>query len=49
MPVAYNINKRHIYKWRENNMERSREINKLSMRRTYVWRNISKQFLNILL
>ncbi len=49
MPLPYNKNKKHIYKWRENNIERGREINKLSMRRTYAWNKISKQFLNILL
>ena len=48
MPLAYTFNKKHIYRWRENNVERRREINKLSMRRKYAWNKISKEFLNIL-
>ncbi len=49
MPPTYEQNKIHIYKWRQSNLQRTREINKLSKRKYDTWKKISKVFLNILL
>ena len=35
MPLCYAKNKKHILKWRENNLDKSREINRLSSNRAY--------------
>ena len=44
MPLPYNQNKVHIYKWRENNKLRVRNSNM----KGYIWRKIQKVFLAIL-
>ena len=46
---CYQKNKQNIYHWREHNLDRNREINRLCMRRKYAWACISKLFLNILI
>ena len=45
MPPTYQQNKKHIYKWREQNREH-RNFNEAKNKR---WRTIKKEFLNILL
>ena len=45
----YFQNKKHIYKWRESHMDRSREINKLFKRRYDCWKKNQKEFLLILI
>ena len=47
--TCYQKNKQNIYHWREHNLDRNREINRLCMRRKYAWACISKLFLNILI
>ncbi len=47
--VDYTKNKIHIYKWRQNNMERYREIGKLYKRKIDTWKKERKFFLKILL
>ena len=49
MPLSYKQNKVHIYKYRVNNLDKVREIDRLSKRRQYAWKKIQKEFLNILL
>lgn len=49
MPLPYSQNKVHIYKYRENNLDKVREIDRLSKKRKYNWKKVSKEFLNILL
>ena len=49
MPLPYAQNKIHIYKYRVNNLDKCREIDRLSKRRRYAWKKVSKEFLNILL
>lgn len=44
MPLPYNQNKVHIYKWRQNNILRVRNSNM----KGYIWRKIQKIFLAIL-
>ena len=44
MPLPYNQNKVHIYKWRENNLKRVRATNM----KCYYWKRIQKVFLAIL-
>lgn len=44
MPVSYQQNKQHIYKWRANNLARVRNTNMKS----YYWKKIQKVFLAIL-
>ena len=46
---SYAQNKVHIYKYRVNNLDKVREIGKLSKRRRDAWKTIQKEFLNILL
>ena len=35
MPLSYEKNKVHILKWKENNLDKSREIDRLCKYRTY--------------
>ncbi len=49
MPLAYHLNKKHIQNWRQNNREKSNEIDRKSKRKCYAWKSIQKVFLNILL
>ena len=49
MPLSYSQNKVHIYKYRVNNLDKVREIDRLSKKRKYAWKKVSKEFLNILL
>lgn len=49
MPPTYAQNKVHIYKWRENNRDAMREINRKSTLKYYIWKRIQKEFLNILI
>jgi hypothetical protein len=46
---SYEQNKRHIYKWRENNIEKLREHNRKNWHKRYEWIKISKIFRNILI
>ena len=50
---SYAQNKEHIYKWRENNLERKRELdNKHQKKRTQrktIWKEIRMEFFSILL
>ena len=48
MPLPYAKNKQHIYKWRENHLERAREINCKYQRKYDAWKRISKIYLQIL-
>ena len=45
MPVSYQQNKVHIYKWRASNLARVRTTNL----KCYYWKKISKIFLAILI
>jgi hypothetical protein len=45
----YAQNKSHIYKWRANHLEKSREINRKSKARHDAWKKITKIYLHILL
>lgn len=47
--ATYQNNKKHIYKWRENNGDKNREVNRNAKRRHDLWKKIQKTFLNILL
>ena len=49
MPLSYAKNKVHIYKYKETHLDKCREIDRLSKRRKYAWKKVSKEFLNILL
>jgi len=49
MPLPYSQNKKHIYKWVENNRERFREIDNRQKKRAYAWKKIKIEFFNILL
>ena len=49
MPLPYQQNKKHIYAWRMNNLDKQREINRKSIRKARSWKAIQKIFLNILL
>ena len=49
MPLSYEQNKVHIYKYRVNNLDKVREIDRLSKRRRYAWKKIQREYLNILL
>lgn len=46
---TYQQNKIHIYKWRMNNPEHNRELNRLSQKRYTAWKKIKMEFLSILL
>lgn len=49
MPVSYAKNKIHIQKWRENNREAYRELDRKHHRKSYQWKKIKMEFLAILL
>jgi hypothetical protein len=49
MPLPYKQNKQHIYKWRENNLEHRRELERNWARKKYAWKKVQKEFLMILL
>jgi hypothetical protein len=49
MPPSYKQNKMHIYKWREKNNERLKEINRMSKRKYNLWNREKLKFLQILL
>lgn len=50
---SYEQNKIHIYKWRETNIERNKEINRRARLKQYTkqkaWKEIKMEFLSILL
>lgn len=46
---SYQQNKIHIYKWCENNIERSRQIKRKWKQRNDAWKKIKIEFLSILL
>ena len=48
MPT-YEQNKKHIYKWREQNRDKKRELDKKHKRKQYCWRQIKTEFLHILI
>ena len=47
--APYTVNKTHIYKWRENNLERNRAINRKSKQKGDAWKKIRKEFFLILI
>lgn len=49
MPPTYAQNKEHIYKWRQNHIEQSREINRKSNQKYRNWKKIQKVFFDILI
>ncbi len=49
MPLSYAQNKVHIYKWRTDNYEQTKLINRISNRKCYAWKKIQMIYLNILL
>lgn len=49
MPPTYEQNKKHIYKWRENNIERSRELIRKGKAKYDTWKKVQKIYLSILL
>jgi hypothetical protein len=49
MAMTYQQNKKHIMKWRENNPTRWRELNTAQKKRSYHWKKIKLEFLNILI
>jgi hypothetical protein len=46
---TYQQNKAHIYKWRQQNADRNRELNLIARRRCDAWKKIAKTFLGILI
>ena len=46
---TYQQNKEFIYRWREKNAERNREINKQAKRKIDLWKKVQKVYLGILL
>jgi uncharacterized protein involved in tolerance to divalent cations len=46
---TYQYNKKSIYIWRSKNLDRNREIVKLSKRKQDTWKKIQKVYLAILL
>ena len=46
---SYQQNKKHIYRWVENNLERKREIARNNQRKYDMWKREKKIFLKILL
>ena len=48
MPPTYKQNKTHIYKYREKNIDKVREMQKLYKRRKDAWLKVQKEFFNIL-
>jgi len=49
MPLPYSQNKKHIYKWRESNLTKLREINRISKAKCDRWKKVKKEFLLILI
>jgi len=49
MPATYAQNKQHIYKWRQSNLDKVRDINRKSNARYVAWKKIQMVFLSILL
>lgn len=49
MPLSYLQNKSHIYKWREQNIDKYRSYDALRKRKCYAWKKIKIEFLHILL
>ncbi len=49
MPLPYSQNKQHIYKWRQSNLDKVKEINRKSKARHDAWKKIQMVFLSILL
>jgi len=49
MPLPYNQNKKHIYKWRLNNPGKYRETCRVHQKRYDDWKAIQKVFLRILI
>jgi hypothetical protein len=49
MPLSYAQNKKHILKWRENNKDKYREIDRIQHRKIYHWKKIKTEFLSILI
>lgn len=49
MGQCYTLNKNHILKWREKNIDKWRELNKIQARRFYTWKKIKTEFFNILI
>jgi hypothetical protein len=49
MTSIYSTNKKHIYKYRANNPEKIREINRKSEQKRRNWKKIQMEFLSILL
>jgi inactivated superfamily I helicase len=49
MAVSYEKNKKHIMKWRENNPTKWRELNNAQKRKSFHWKKIKLEFLNILI
>jgi hypothetical protein len=46
---SYEMNKKHIYRYRETHLDKVRQINRESKRRYDAWKRIQREFLNILL
>ena len=49
MPPTYEQNKKHIYKWREANTDRKKELDNKHQKKRYRWKKISIEFLCILI
>lgn len=49
MPPTYEQNKKHIYNYRLNNLDKWRHADRVRKNRQYAWKKISIVFLNILL
>jgi len=49
MAKNYQMNKKSIYTWRAKNIEKNREINKISKRKYDLWKKEKAIFLKILL
>lgn len=47
--APYIVNKTHIYKWREKNIDRNRAINRKSKQKQDSWKKIRKEFFLILI
>jgi tRNA A-37 threonylcarbamoyl transferase component Bud32 len=46
---SYAQNKEHIYKWRMNNLDRKRELDKKHQKKRTIWKEIRMEFFSILL
>jgi hypothetical protein len=46
---SYAQNKTHIYKWREANADKNRELCRKSSQKYRNWKKVQKEFLSILL